>query len=73
MDDNQPEMSRVNYDLLMERIKQQDEAISALKKQNDDIIAFNRQLLNTSEPQSNRVSKAERHAELGKLIKEAFK
>lgn len=73
MDDNQPEMSKANYDLLMERIKQQDDAISALKKQNDDIIAFNRQLLNTSEPQSPRVSKAERHAELEKLIKEAFK
>ena len=73
MGDTPNDISKPNYDLLMERIQKQDEVINALRKQNDDIIAFNRQLLNTSEPQSNRVSKAERHAELGKLIKEAFK
>ena len=50
MGDTPNDVSKPNYDLLMERIQKQDEVINALRKQNDDIIAFNRKLLNTPEP-----------------------
>ena len=71
MEDN--EMSKPNYEALLERLKKQDDVITALKKQTEDIIAMNRQLLNTTEPESPRVSKAERHAELEKKLKEGLK
>ena len=71
MEDN--EMSKPNYEALLERLKKQDDVINALKKQTEDIIAMNRQLLNTTEPESPRVSKAERHAELEKKLKEGLK
>lgn len=71
MEDN--EMSKPNYEALLERLKKQDDVIYALKKQTEDIIAMNRQLLNTTEPESPRVSKAERHAELEKKLKEGLK
>ena len=73
MGDTPNDVSKPNYDLLMERIQKQDEVINALRKQNDDIIAFNRKLLNTSEPDSPRVNASKRHEELEKLLKEAIK
>ena len=73
MGDTPNDVSKPNYDLLMERIQKQDEVINALRKQNDDIIAFNRKLLNTQEPDSPRVNASKRHEELEKLLKEAIK
>ena len=73
MGDIPNDVSKPNYDLLMERIQKQDEVINALRKQNDDIIAFNRKLLNTPEPDSPKVNASKRHAELEKLLKEAIK
>lgn len=73
MGDTPNDVSKPNYDLLMERIQKQDEVINALRKQNDDIIAFNRKLLNVSEPDSPKVSASKRHEELEKILKEAIK
>lgn len=73
MGDTPNDISKPNYDLLMERLQKQDEVINALRKQNDDIIAFNRKLLNVSEPDSPKVNASKRHEELEKRLKEAIK
>ena len=73
MDKTPPEMSTANYEALLERIKQQDETINALKKSTDDIIKLNRQLLSTSDPGSPRVDTAKRHAELDTKLKEGLR
>lgn len=72
MGDTPNDISKPNYDLLMERLQKQDEVINALRKQNDDIIAFNRKLLNVSEPDSPKVNASKRHEEMEKLLKEAI-
>lgn len=72
MEDTKTEMSGANYEALLERIKQQDETINALKKSTDDIIKLNRQLLSVSDNGSPRVDMAKRHSELEKKLKEGL-
>lgn len=73
MEDQKPEMSTANYEALLERIKQQDEIINALKKSTDDVIKLNRQLLSTSDSGAPRVDVSKRHTELEQKLKEGLR
>lgn len=73
MDDQKVEMSTANYEALLERIKQQDETINALKKSTDDVIKLNRQLLSTQDNGAPRIDTAKRHADLEQKLKEGLR
>ncbi len=73
MEDPKTEMSTANYEALLERIKQQDETINALKKSTDDVIKLNRQLLSTSDNGAPRVDMTKRHADLEQKLKEGLR
>jgi hypothetical protein len=73
MDDQKTEMSTANYEALLERIKQQDETINALKKSTEDVIKLNRQLLSTSDNGAPRVDMAKRHTDLEQKLKEGLR
>ena len=61
-------MEDENYNLLLQRLQEQDTKIEAIEKRCKDLIALNEALYNTKdEPTS--INKAERHDELKKKLK----